>query len=94
RHAQGPTESAHWSCDNWDAMAAEVAAAGHLSHALASGQMYLAMALRTRLPRVGALLARGAISVRLASAIVWHTDLITDPDTLAVVDAALGEDAA
>ncbi|MEE6180054.1 HNH endonuclease signature motif containing protein, partial [Mycobacterium sp. 050134] len=32
--------------------------------------------------------------VRLASAIVWHTDLITDPDTLAVVDAALGEDAA
>ncbi|WP_163645151.1 DUF222 domain-containing protein [Mycobacterium saskatchewanense] len=94
RHADGPTESAHWSCDNWDAMAAEVAAAGHVSHAMASGQMYLAVALRSRLSRVGALLARGVIGVRLASAIVWHTDLIKDPDTLRLVDEALGEDAA
>ncbi len=94
RHADGPTDSAHWSCDNWDAMAAEVAAALGISHTLASGQMYQAVALRHRLPRVGALLAEGAISARLAGAIVWHTDLIKDPDILARVDAALAADAA
>jgi len=94
RHADGPADSANWSCDNWDAMAAEVAAAQGISHAMASGQMYLAAALRDRLPRVGALLAEGAISARLASAIVWHTDLIKDPTTLALVDGALAADAA
>ncbi len=72
RRADGPTHCAHWSCDNWDAMAAEVAAAQGISHAMASGQMYLAVALRDRLPRVGALFADGAISARLASAIVWR----------------------
>ncbi|MEI7717668.1 MAG: DUF222 domain-containing protein, partial [Mycobacterium sp.] len=94
RRAEGPTDSARWSCDNWDAIAAEVAAALGISHAMASGQMYLASALRQRLPRVGALLADGVLSARLASAIVWHTDLITDPTTLALVDAALATDAA
>jgi hypothetical protein len=94
RHADGPTDSAHWSCDNWDAMAAEVAAALGISQTLASGQMYQAVALRHRLPRIGALLAEGAISARLASAIVWHTDLIKDTDILARVDAALAADAA
>ena len=64
RRADGPTDSANWSCDNWDAIAAEVAAAQGISHAMASGQMYLASALRQRLPRVGALLAEGAISAR------------------------------
>lgn len=94
RRADGPTDCAHWSCDNWDAMAAEIAAAQGISHTMASGQMYLAVALRTRLPQVGALLANGAISARLAGAIVWHTDLIKDPDTLALVDGALAADAA
>jgi hypothetical protein len=94
RHADGSTDHAYWSCDNWDAMAAEVAAAQGISHAMASGQMYLAMALRTRLPRVRALFADGTISARLASALVWHTDLIKDPDTMALVDAALAAGAA
>lgn len=91
RHAYGPTNSAHWSCDNWDAMAAEVAAAQNISHAMASGQMYLAASLRNRLPRVAALFAEGAISARLASVIVWHTDLIKDPETLRLVDSTLAE---
>jgi hypothetical protein len=93
RRADGPTDRAHWSCDNWDAMAAEVAAAQSISHAMASAQMYLAMGLRNRLPRVAALFADGAISARLVSAIVWHTDLIKDPDTLRLVDEALALDA-
>ncbi|MGD1256287.1 DUF222 domain-containing protein [Mycobacterium seoulense] len=93
RRADGPTSAAHWSCDNWDAMAAEVAAAQNISHAMASGQMYLAAALRSRLPRVGALFAEGMISARLAATIVWHTDLVKDPDTLQLVDTTLAEDA-
>ncbi len=91
RRADGPVDSAYWSCDNWDAMAAEVAAAQGISHAMASGQMYLAVALRDRLPKVAALFAEGTISARLVSAIVWHTDLIKDPDTLRRVDETLAE---
>ncbi|HTX94020.1 MAG TPA: DUF222 domain-containing protein [Mycobacterium sp.] len=93
RHANGPTGSARWSCDNWDAMAAEVAAAQGISHAMASGQMYVAVALRDRLPRVGAIFAEGIISARLASTMVWHTDLIKDRDTLHLVDQTLAEGA-
>lgn len=93
RRADGPTVSAHWSCDNWDAMAAEVAAAQNISHAMASGQMYLAAALRNRLPQVAALFAEGTISARLAATIVWHTDLVKDAETLQLIDATLAEDA-
>jgi hypothetical protein len=92
RRADGPTDMAGWSCDNWDAMAAEVAAAQNISHGMASGQMYLATALRDRLPAVAALFADGIISARLASSIVWHTDLITDPDTMRLIDQSLAGD--
>lgn len=94
RRADGPTDCAHWSCDNWDAMAAEVGAAQGISHRMASAQMYLAVGLRDRLPRVAALFAEGTISARLVSTIVWHTDLIKDPETLSLVDKTLAEDAA
>src|SRR5271154_1706793 len=59
RRADGPVDCAQWSCDNWDAMAAEVAAAQGISHGMASGQMYLAVALRDRLPQVAAQFAPG-----------------------------------
>jgi len=52
RRADGPVDCVQWSCDNWDCMAAEVAAALHVSHGMASGQMYLSVALRDRLPKV------------------------------------------
>jgi hypothetical protein len=94
RRADGPVDHGRWSCDNWDATAAEVCAAQGISHSMASGQMYLAVALRGRLPRVAALFAEGSISARLAAAIVWHTDLIKDPQIVAIVDAALACDAA
>jgi Domain of unknown function (DUF222) len=55
----GPTDYAQWSCDNWDAVAAEVAAAQGISHGMASGQIYLGVALRDRVPRVAALFADG-----------------------------------
>jgi hypothetical protein len=93
RHADGDAVYAQWSCDNWDAMAAEVSAAHNISHGMASGQMYFAAALRERLPKVAAVFADGTISARLAAAIVWHTDLIKDPEALALVDETLARDA-
>ncbi len=75
-------------------MGAEVGAAQGISHGMASGQMYLSVALRDRVPQVGALFADGMISARLAATIVWHTDLIKDPATLQLVDKTLAEDAA
>jgi hypothetical protein len=93
RRAVGPVDCARWSCDNWDAMTADVAAAQGISHSMASGQMHLGVALRDRLPRVAALFADGTISARLAATIVWHTDLIKDPEALRLVDMTLAEDA-
>ncbi len=90
----GSPESGRWSCDNWDAMAAEVGAAQGISHGMASGQMYLAVALRDRLPRIAALFADGMISYALVRTIAWHTDLIEDPEALRLVDKTLAQDAA
>ncbi|HEU4362556.1 MAG TPA: DUF222 domain-containing protein [Mycobacterium sp.] len=91
RRTAGGANRSRWSCDYWDGAAAEVAAASHSSHGMASSQMSLAVALRDRLPQVGELLAEGTITVRLASAIAWHTTLVDDEETLGRVDAELAE---
>lgn len=91
RRNRAHSERSRWACDNWDSAAAEVAAAANISHGLASRQMYLAVALRDRLPQVAALFTEGAISLRLFSAIAWHTTLIDDPDTLGRVDGELAD---
>ncbi|OBI07914.1 hypothetical protein A5715_16700 [Mycolicibacter heraklionensis] len=82
-----------WACDDWDGVAAEVSAGCAISHGKASGQMYLAVALRNRLPKVAALLAAGRITAALAATISWHTTLIVNPAVLALVDTALAADA-
>lgn len=93
RHAVGATDCGRWSCDNWDAIAAQVGAALNISHNLASHQMYQALALRQRLPAVATLFAEGRLSLRLVTTIIWHTELIKDPAVLRVVDALLANDA-
>lgn len=82
-----------WSCDDWDATAAEVASALHLSHGKASGQMYLGTALRDRLPRVAEAFAEGQLSAQVVAAIAWHTQLVTDTETMALIDKSLARDA-
>lgn len=79
----------HAALDGWECAAAEVSAACGLSRQAASGQMRIAVALRDRLPKVGALLEHGEISAKTAAAITWRTRLVTDEDALALVDAAL-----
>ena len=78
-----------WACDDWDAVAAQVGAAMGVSHRKASSQMYLAQALRERLPKLAALFANGQISASLVSMIAWRTALIGDYNVLTAVDTEI-----
>jgi hypothetical protein len=80
-----------WACDAWDNCAAEVAAELTISHRMASTLMHQGLDLRDRFPAVGALLAQGAIPVRVAATVTWRGQLIEDPDLLARVDAQIAE---
>ncbi|HEY6648550.1 MAG TPA: DUF222 domain-containing protein, partial [Mycobacterium sp.] len=87
--ADGSAEREQWCLDNWDAVAAEGAAAQNVSLGMASHQLIVASALRERLPRVAEVFAAGQISYRLVNAIVSRTRLIKDPEALAKVDTEL-----
>ncbi len=80
-------EQPDWAADAWDATAAQVGAVLNCSVARAHGYLRYAMALRDRLPEVGKVFLAGAIDYRAFQTIVCRTDLITDPDVLARVDA-------
>jgi hypothetical protein len=92
--SDGSAEREQWCLDNWDAVAAEVAAAQNVSQGVASHQLMVAMALRERLPRVAEVFATGAISYRLVSAIVARTRLVQDPEARIQLDAALAAEVA
>ena len=77
-----------WAFDPWSNVAAQVGAVMGISQRRASGQMHIAVALRDRLPKIGALYCQGWLSPRLISEITWRAQLVDD-DVVAVVDAAL-----
>lgn len=78
-----------WSCDSWDAAAAEISAALGISQGRASGQLRLAVTLAQRLPRVAALFADGVLSYRVVAAIAWRTHLVDDDTALGCIDSAI-----
>jgi Domain of unknown function (DUF222) len=82
-------DHADWAVDTWDAVAAEVAAALNISLGMASSLVRMAKAMHERLPLLGMVLAAGDIDYRAFQTMVYRTDLITDPDTLAIVDGEL-----
>src|SRR5260370_573208 len=92
--ADGSAEREQWCVDNWDAVAAEVAAAQNVSLGVASHQLLVAMALRERLPRLAEVVATGQISYRLVAAIVARTRLVQDREARAQVDAAVAAEVA
>ncbi|MDX1871813.1 DUF222 domain-containing protein [Mycolicibacterium sp. 120266] len=83
--------TAHAVIDGWEYATAEVSAVCGLSKQAAAGQMRIALALRDRLPKIGALLAAGVITAKIAAAITWRTRLVFDAQALALIDAALAE---
>ncbi len=82
-------EQQDWAADAWEAVAAQVGAALNCSVAMGHSYVRYAMAMRDRLPQVGRVFAAGDIDYRAFQAIVFRTDLITDPQVLAKVDARL-----
>src|SRR5271154_105059 len=78
-----------WCTDTQEAITAEVAAALGITQGLAASYLEYSRAMRLRLPRVGELLRAGDIDYRTFQTIVYRTDLITDSDVLAAVDAEL-----
>jgi Domain of unknown function (DUF222) len=82
-------ERQHWATDTWEAVAAQVAAALQCSVAMGSSYLRYAMAMRDRLPEVGKVFQAGDIDYRAFQTIVFRTDLITDAEVLAAVDARL-----
>ena len=88
RAADGSADRELWCIDNWDAVAASVAAAQNVSLGVASHQLCVALELRD-LPRVGEVFAAGAISYRVVAAVIARTRLIRDRDARAKVDSAL-----
>ena len=88
------SDTEDWAVDTEEALAAEVAAALRISQALAASRLRYARAMRERLPKVGEVFAAGDMDFRMFTTIVYRTDLITDPDVLAVVDAQLAANVA
>ncbi|MEB3063917.1 HNH endonuclease signature motif containing protein [[Mycobacterium] zoologicum] len=82
-------ETQEWAVDTEAAVAAEVAAALRISQGLAGSRLCYARAMRERLPQVAEVFKAGDIGLRLFQTIVYRTDLITDGQVLATVDAAL-----
>src|SRR5246127_2175864 len=80
-------ERPDWAADTSEAVAAQGAAALHCSVAMGHSYLRYAMAMRDRLPQVGKALQAGDIDYRAFQTIVFRTDLITDADVLAKVDA-------
>jgi hypothetical protein len=81
------SENEGWAVDTMEAVAAELAAALRISHGLAASRLRYARALRERLPQVAQVFHAGDIDYRMFPTLVYRTDLITDPDVLAAVDA-------
>jgi hypothetical protein len=83
------SDTEDWAADTEAALSAEVGAALRISQGLAASQLRYARAMRERLPELAEVFKAGDIDMRTFQTIVFRTDLITDPDVLATVDAAL-----
>ncbi|MGN7777979.1 DUF222 domain-containing protein [Mycolicibacterium sp. 22603] len=90
RHREDEDESSALNLiDGWALAKAEISAACNLGPRAASSQMRIAMALRDRLPRTAEVFAHGMVSAKVIAAITWRTQLVTDEDALALIDAGI-----
>ncbi|WP_156737695.1 DUF222 domain-containing protein, partial [Mycobacterium sp. E735] len=87
-------ECEEWAVDTEAAVAAEVAAELRISQGLAASRVRYARALRERLPKVGEVFTAGDIDFGIFRTLVYRTDLLTDADVLAAVDAQLAANVA
>ncbi|OBI52460.1 HNH endonuclease signature motif containing protein [Mycobacterium sp. E787] len=83
------SDTEDWAVDTMAAVAAELAAHLRISQGQACSRLRYARALRERLPKVGEVFKAGDIDYRTFQTVVYRSDLITDDDVLAAVDAEL-----
>jgi hypothetical protein len=82
-----------WAVDTMEAVTAEVAAALRISQGLAASRLRYARAMHERLPKTAEIFKAGDIDYRTFQTIVYRTDLLTDDQVLAGVDAELAANA-
>jgi hypothetical protein len=83
------SDTEEWAVDTMEAVAAEVAAALRIGQGLAVSRLRYARTTRERLPEVAEVFKSGDIDFQMFATIVYRTDLITDSEVLAAVDAEL-----
>ena len=89
----GDLAECEWFCaDACDAVAAEVSAVQHISHARAVGQVQFACALRHRLRTVAKVFCAGVIDFRMVSTIISRTENVADA-VMPQLDEAIARDA-
>ena len=89
RIAESGEDEEQWCIDNWEAVAAEVAAELGISRARASSQMNYGKNLLERFPKLARAFWEGEVDYRIIVAIDFRTGLITDPVVLAALDIDL-----
>ena len=89
RIEQGTDEHGLWCVDEWEAIAAEIGAELGISRSRASSQMHYGTTLLERFPQLTALFLAGQVDFRVIAAAIYRTDLITDTNALATIDAQL-----
>jgi Domain of unknown function (DUF222) len=83
------SDTEDWAIDTMEAVAAEVGAALRISQGSAASRLRYARAMRERLPQAATVFQAGDIDYRMFQTLVYRTDLITDAEVLAAVDAQL-----
>ena len=84
-------EKRYWAIDGYAGLVVEVAAALGVSRKRAQAQVDRAVMLRTRLPKVAAIYAKGLIDAVMVAMIVARTDLIIDDDVAVTAETATQE---
>ena len=79
-------EKRYWAIDGYSGLVVEVAAALGVSRKRAQAQVDRAVMLRTRLPKVAEVYAKGLIDAVMVAMIVSRTDLIIDDDVAQQVE--------
>jgi hypothetical protein len=89
--ADDEPDRTQWCLDVFELVAAEIGAELGVGRGRVSAEMWRGMALIERLPKVAARFAAGELDYRVVIAIVFRTDLVTDPQIAAALDEQLAQ---
>ena len=93
RIEQGTDEHNFWCVDDWEVIAAEIGAELGISRGRASSQMRYGTSLLERFPKLCEVFLAGQVDFWVIAAAIYRTDLLTDKDAQAKVDAELARKA-